>query len=582
MAYGKISTDKISKLQSYRLAWPDDMERSGIMVFAPMMYRAADYLRLSQEDGDSSFSAKKQESNSISSQRELIQGYVAKCPDIELVAEFADDGYTGTNFDRPGFKRMMEAVERGEINCIIVKDLSRFGREYIDAGQYIEKLFPQKGIRFIAINDNYDSLTSNRAGDGLIVPFKNLINDSYSRDISIKVRSSLETKRRQGEFIANFAVYGYQRDPSDKNCLVVDEEAATTVRDIFRWKIEGVSPVKIAAKLNDMGILCPAAYKKAHGSRYSTSFQGGGQARWSPVSVIRILTNEVYCGVLVQGRRTTTNYKVKKVIRKDEGDWTRIEGTHEAIIDHAQFNLVQRLMNEDNRSAPGADTVHPLSGRVFCGDCEALAKRKVVAGAEKNYVYYNCPNGKKGGTCASRTISEEALEAAVLATLQAQIKIILDMDETLARIDALAWEKREVRKLDAAISVQQEKIEKSNTLKMNAYEDFRDGLIGREELSQIKEEFSRRIEQAQGCIQTLRSRKAELQEGLDNEQGWLAQFRQYRNIPALTRAVVVNLVDRILLYPDKQIKVELRHRDQISHVLEFLQEQSGAGRKEAV
>lgn len=552
------------------------------MVFAPMMYRAADYLRLSQEDGDSSFSAKKQESNSISSQRELIQGYVAKCPDIELVAEFTDDGYTGTNFDRPGFKQMMEAVERGEINCIIVKDLSRFGREYIDAGQYIEKLFPQKGVRFIAINDNYDSLTSNSAGDGLIVPFKNLINDSYSRDISIKVRSSLEAKRRQGEFIANFAVYGYQRDPSDKNRLVVDEEAATTVRDIFRWKIEGISPVKIAAKLNDMGILCPAAYKKAHGSRYTTSFQSGRQARWSPVSVIRILTNEVYCGVLVQGRRTTTNYKVKKVIRKDEGDWTRIEGTHEAIIDHAQFNLVQRLMNEDNRSAPGADTVHPLSGRVFCGDCETLAKRKVVAGAEKNYVYYNCPNGKKGGTCTSRTISEEALEAAVLATLQAQIKIILDMDETLARIDALAWEKREVRKLDAAISVQQEKIEKSNTLKMNAYEDFRDGLIGKEELAQIKEEFSRRIEQAQGCIQTLRSRKAELQEGLDNEQGWLSQFRQYRNIPALTRAVVVNLVDRILLYPDKQIKVELRHRDQISHVLEFLQEQSGAGRKEAV
>ena len=582
MAYGKISTDKISKLQSYRLAWPDDMERSGFMVFAPMMYRAADYLRLSQEDGDSSFSAKKQESNSISSQRELIQGYVAKCPDIELVAEFADDGYTGTNFDRPGFKRMMEAVERGEINCIIVKDLSRFGREYIDAGQYIEKLFPQKGVRFIAINDNYDSLTSNSARDGLIVPFKNLINDSYSRDISIKVRSSLETKRRQGEFIANFAVYGYQRDPSDKNRLVVDEEAATTVRDIFRWKIEGVSPVKIAAKLNDMGILCPAAYKKAHGSRYATSFQSGRQARWSPVSVIRILTNEVYCGVLVQGRRTTTNYKVKKVIRKDEGDWTRIEGTHEAIIDHAQFNLVQRLMNEDNRSAPGADTVHPLSGRVFCGDCETLAKRKVVAGAEKNYVYYNCPNGKKGGTCASRTISEEALETAVLATLQAQIKTILDMDEALARIDALAWEKREVRKLDAAISVQQEKIEKSNTLKMNAYEDFRDGLIGKEELAQIKEEFSRRIEQAQDCIQNLRSRKAELQEGLDKEQGWLAQFRQYRNIPALTRAVVVNLVDRILLYPDKQIKVELRHQDQISHVLEFLQEQRGECRKEAV
>jgi len=558
------------------------MERSGFMVFAPMMYRAADYLRLSQEDGDSSFSAKKKESNSISSQRDLIEGYVAKCPDIELVAEFVDDGYTGTNFDRPNFKRMMEAVERGEINCIIVKDLSRFGREYIDAGQYIEKLFPQKGVRFIAINDNYDSLTSNSAGDGLIVPFKNLINDSYSRDISVKVRSSLETKRRQGEFIANFPVYGYQRDPNDRNRLVVDEEAAAVVRDIFRWKIEGVSPAKISVRLNDMGVLCPAAYKKAHGSRYATSFQSGRQASWSPVSVIRILSNEIYCGVLIQGRRTTVNYKVKKVIHKEEREWVRSEGTHEAIIDHAQFNLVQRLMTEDSRSAPGSETVHPLSGRVFCGDCKTLAKRKVVAGAGKNYVYYNCPHGKKGGACTPRTISEDALEAAVLSTLQAQVAAILDMDETLKKLDTLAWEQREIRKLNAAISAQEEKIQKSNTLKLNAYEDFRDGLIGKEELTQIKEEFSRRINQAEACIQTLRSRKAEMKEGLDKEQGWLAQFRQYRNIPALTRAVVVNLVDRILLYPGKQIKVELRHQDQISHVLEFLQEQSGADRKEAV
>lgn len=552
------------------------------MVFSPMMYRAADYLRLSQEDGDSSFSAKKRESNSISSQRDLIEGYVDRCPDIELVAEFVDDGYTGTNFDRPSFKRMMQAVEKGEINCIIVKDLSRFGREYIDAGQYIEKLFPQKGIRFIAINDNYDSLTANSAGDGLIVPFKNLINDAYSRDISVKVRSSLETKRRQGEFIANFPVYGYRRDPDDKKRLVADEEAAAVVRDIFRWKIEGMSPAKIAARLNDMGILCPAAYKKAHGSRYATGFQSGRQARWSPVSVIRILNNEVYCGVLIQGRRTTVNYKVRKVICKQEGEWVRSEGTHEAIIDHAQFNLVQRLMDEDSRSAPGSETVRPLSGRVFCGDCGTPAKRKVVAGAGKNYVYYGCPNGKKGGGCAPRTISEQALEDAVLSTLQAQVAAILDMDETLARLDALAWEQREIRKLDAAIAAQEEKVQKYNTLKLNAYEDFRDGLIGKEELAQIKEEFSRRIEQAGACIQTLRSRKAELKEGLDQQQSWLAQFRRYRNIPALTRTVVVNLVDRILLYPGKQIKVELRHQDQISHALRFLQEQGAESGKRAV
>ena len=543
------------------------------MVSMPTMYQAAGYLRLSKEDGVLSFSSKKQESDSISSQRDLVESYVARCPDIQLVAEYVDDGYTGTNFDRPAFKKMIEAMEQGEINCIIVKDLSRFGREYIDAGQYIEKIFPQKGIRFIAINDHYDSLEASNRGDGLIVPFKNLINDSYSRDISIKVRSNLEAKRCRGEFIANFPVYGYQRDPADKNHLVVDEEAAEVVRDIFRWKIEGVNAVKIAERLNKRGILCPAEYKKAKGSRYATSFQIRQQALWSPVSVSRILSNEVYCGVLVQGCRTTANHKVKKVVRKNESEWVRIEGTHEAVIGRAQFNLVQCLMKEDCRCVSGGDPVHPLSGRVFCGDCGALAKRKVVSGGSKTYVYYNCPNGIRGGTCTHRTISESELEAAVLATLQAQIRIILNVDQAIQSIDALAWDKRELRKLEANIAVQEDLIEKANALKMSAYEDFRGGLIDRDELTQIKTEFSQRITQAEECVKALKDRKAEVLEGADKEQGWLSQFRQYRNIPSLTRAVVVNLIDRILLYPSKQIQIELRHEDQLKDAFEFAQEQ---------
>ena len=171
------------------------------MRFNAGIFRAADYLRLSKEDGDSSFFPGKRESDSISSQRELIKGFVSQRPDIELVAEFVDDGFTGTNFDRPGFRKMMEAIERGEINCIIVKDLSRFGREYIDAGNYIEKMFPRKGVRFIAVNERYDSLSAAGPNDSMIIAFINLLNDSYSRDISIKIRTSLETKRQRGEFI---------------------------------------------------------------------------------------------------------------------------------------------------------------------------------------------------------------------------------------------------------------------------------------------------------------------------------------------------------------------------------------------
>ena len=199
------------------------------------LYHAAIYLRLSQEDGDISVSDKS-ESNSISTQRDLIHAYLQKQPDILYEAEFCDDGYTGTNFDRPGFTNMMTAVREKRIDCIVVKDLSRFGRDYIESGKYIQKIFPMLGIRFIAINDGYDSADTLNQTNDFVLPFKNLINDSYCRDISIKSRTNLEVKRRNGEFVNNFAVYGYMRSPDDKHKLVIDEEAAATVRNIFNWK----------------------------------------------------------------------------------------------------------------------------------------------------------------------------------------------------------------------------------------------------------------------------------------------------------------------------------------------------------
>ena len=544
------------------------------MRFSAGIFRAADYLRLSKEDGDFSFSPDKRESDSISSQRELIQGFVSQRPDIELVAEFVDDGFTGTNFDRPGFQKMMEAIERGEINCVIVKDLSRFGREYIDAGNYIEKMFPRKGVRFIAVNERYDSLSATGPNDSMIVSFINLLNDSYSRDISIKIRTNLATKRQRGEFISNFAVYGYMKDPDDKNRLIIDPEAASVVREIFRWKIEGVSPVNIAQRLNERGTLCPAAYKKAHGSHYTSGFWAGGQVFWNAVSVQRILTNEVYCGVLIQGRRTTANYKVKTTVLKSEQEWARVEGAHEAIITHSQFHVVQRLMNEDCRRTQGEEAVRPLSGRVYCGDCGSLAKRAVVSKKGRKYAYYICPNSCKGGHCAKRRISEEKLEETVLSFLRLQIGVILDIDRAMEEVDALSWEKRELRKLDAEIEVQEEEVRKNSSLKVDAYEDFRENLIDRDDLKQIRDELTRRIRAAEDAIRILNSQKDELKDGLNTQQSWLAQFRDYGNIDSLTRAVVVTLIDRILLFPDKRIRIILRNQDQIQNAVGFLRSQN--------
>lgn len=542
------------------------------MLNADMIYEAADYLRLSKEDGDFSLSNDKLESDSISSQRAIIERFVAQNPNIKLVAEFCDDGYTGTNFDRPDFQRMMEAVKAGKINCVIVKDLSRFGRDYIDAGKYIEKIFPQLGVRFIAVNDNYDSL-NHSTGDSLVLPVKNFLNDSYSRDISIKVRSSFESRRQDGEFIANYTAYGYLRDPENKNKLVMDEVAGEYVREIFQWKIEGMSPVTIAEKLNGRGVLPPSEYKRSIGIKYKTAFQTSSRSKWSPKAVIRILTNELYTGVLIQGRRTTPNYKVKKVIIKDKSEWSRIENAHEAIIPAREFQLVQRLMQEDGRRAPGSDTVYPLSGRVFCGTCGALAKRKSVSYNGKKYAYYACPTAKKTGGCEGRNISERELETAVLTTLQSEIKLILDVDRALGQVGALAWERREIMRLEAAISAQEAEIAKYRTLKTSVYEDLRDGLITQDEFLHMKQDFSERISFIEDDISGLKTELDAVRAGLVNQTGWLAQFRQYRNLAKLTRTVVVNLIDKIHIYPDKKITVTLLCKDQLTDVIAFLREQ---------
>lgn len=537
-----------------------------------MTYQVAIYLRLSKEDGDFSLSSRKKiESDSISNQRELIGNYLKEHPELEFAEEFCDDGYTGTNFERPDFIRMMEAVKNKKVNCIIVKDLSRFGREYIGAGNYIEKIFPQLGIRFIAINDHYDSASSNGQADSIILPFKNLINDSYSRDTSIKVRTHLDVKRRQGEFIASFAVYGYLKHPENKNQLIVDDYAAKVVQDIYRWKIEGLSPDKIAERLTDMGMASPMEYKKSKGIRYACAFKTGKQANWSHVAVRRILQNEVYTGALVQGKRTTPNYKVKKSFYKDKSEWARVENTHEVIISRKEFDLVQQLMLEDTRISAESDTVYLYSGRIFCGDCGGAAVRKSVTTGGRKYAYYVCAANKADRkTCSKHSIREDALDAAVLATVQTHIKVILNMDQALQQIEALTWEKRELNKIEANVTIQRTVVDKNATLRMGIYEDLKDGIITKDEFLELKKEFTERIREAEIAIEQHERDKNSILSGFHDQQGWLAQFREYKNISELTRKVVVNLIEKINLFENQQIEVVFKQEDQFTNIMTFL------------
>jgi len=533
-------------------------------------YNVAIYLRLSQEDGDISVSDKS-ESNSISTQRDLIHAYLQKQPDMNYVTEFVDDGYTGTNFDRPGFNDMMTAVKEKRVDCIIVKDLSRFGRDYIESGKYIQKIFPKLGIRFVAINDGYDSADTGNQSNDFVLPFKNLINDSYCRDISIKSRTNLEVKRRNGEFVSNFAVYGYMRSPDDKHKLIVDEEAAIIVRNIFNWKQEGWNALQIANHLNKLGVLSPMEYKRKCGQNFRTSFKTNATAQWSAVAVLRILKNPVYTGVLEQGKTTTPNYKVKTRIYKDESKWSRVENAHEAIITPSQFELIQVVLGMDTCRAENNDEIYPFSGMIFCADCKYPMLHRAATSNGKKYHYYVCSGNKRDkNSCTSHNIKCDLVEAVVLATVQAHINLAIDIDNAMKQMEALDWEQREVRKINTQIEALEIDIDKFGRIKLDLYEDLKGGLISREEFMSFKEDYDSRIEALKRKVSDLVSQRNAVEGGLTTAQGWFSQFRKYENIEKLTRNLIVSLIERIEINESKDIHVKFRHADQFAAALEYL------------
>ena len=526
-------------------------------------YSACIYARLSRDDGD------KLESDSIINQRALIRDYLKKHPEIHIVSEKTDDGFSGVNFDRPAFKEMMDEIRSGKVNCVVVKDLSRFGRNYIEAGNYIEKVFPFMGVRFIAINDSYDSLDRNQA-DSLIIPFKNLINDAYCKDISVKIRSQLEIKRKNGEYIGAFVVYGYLKDPENKNRIIIDPFASEVVRAIFKWKIEGMSQSRIADKLNAQGVLCPLEYKKSIGVNLKSSFQVKKKAMWSPISVERILKNEIYTGVLLQGKRSTPNYKIKKLILKDESEWIRVEDAHEAIIDRETFENVQLILKHDIRIAPDEELVYPLSGYVRCGDCRQSMVRKSFVHGRKRYSYFICSTHKRGKGCSTHSIGVEELTTAVLDATRKHVDAILEMSRTIEYVEALPEQQKGVLNYDAQIVRLKEDIEKNETFKLKLYENLQEGMISQDEYFLFKKSYAEKIRKAQQAIQLLQEDREQVVNRSRERLAWMDVFKKHANITELERTAVVDMIECIYVYEDRRIEVVFRYTDECERTLKLL------------
>lgn len=531
------------------------------------------YLRLSREDEE-----KTQESNSIKNQKALLLDYLKTHPELRLHKIRVDDGYSGVSFERPDFKEMMKDVRTGKVQCIVVKDLSRFGRNWLEVGEYVQHLFPFLGVRFISVNDNIDSLTGDDDISDLILPIKNLVNESYAKDISIMTRSSLETKRKNGEFVGPFTPYGYTRSKDNKNQLVIDDYAAKVVRDIFSWKIDGMSMRMIANRLNELGILAPSDYKVSTGSKFKTYYKGNVRSKWSVATVGRILRDRVYLGELIQGKRGSVNYKVKEIEWKLESSWIHSKQAHEPIISYDEFEIANRLLQFDTRCSPESQHVYAFAGLLFCGDCKQNMIRKTT-GKDKKYYYYVCGTHKSDVSCCSpHSISECKLEKAILQAVQIQIAQIMELSEMLQYISELPADSVKQQRIDKEIQFQIDEIARMEARKRQLYEHFSEGIINKYDYRLLNDRYTQEIMNMERAMEEQQKEKQKLQNHPELQK-WIALFEKYRNVQVLDRRLVATLIDKIYVYDDKRIEIAFRFQDEYAHTLSIVEQ---ALRKEAM
>ena len=376
-------------------------------------YKAAGYVRLSKEDKI------KDESNSITNQKTIINSYIKNNSEFKLIDFYIDDGYSGTTFDRPGFKEMIKDITEEKVNTIIVKDLSRFGRNHIEADNYIENFLPGYNVRIISVIDNIDTLKSPKFTAYIEIPLRNLMNDYYARDISEKVKSTLKVKQQNGDFIGTFAPYGYLKDPKDRHKLIIDKEIANIVRRIFDMILLGKSRKEIADFLNDNNILTPSLYKinkdKTNNEEFVLS------KKWNAEIVNRILRNETYTGILIQNVKVKPNYRENKLIDVNKEDWIKTENHHEAIISKDEFDEVQKILDRKIKINKNNE-LDLFSGYLKCFHCgEHLIIRK-----SKKQVYYYCSSYIKNKSCAKYSINKKKLGELVIEQLNNVLSINLE------------------------------------------------------------------------------------------------------------------------------------------------------------
>lgn len=523
------------------------------------IYRVVLYLRLSSDDGDN------RESDSISNQRILINGYLKGKSEFVVVKEFVDDGYTGTNFNRPDFQNMMKFLEEGKADCMICKDLSRFGRDFSGVLQYVERVLPKMGIRLILVNDNYDSSTPNH--DFITLRMKSLINDIYPADTSRSVRANLSAKMADGQCVAAFAFYGYLKSPEDRHKLIIDPVAGAVVKDMFHLKIQGHSLCAIADLLNERGILPPLAYKQVYlRLNQKTGFKTSGKNKWEATMVRRILLDERYTGVLLQGKRTTPNHKVKKVIYRAKEEWVRVENAFEPLIDRHVYEVVVHLLGRDTRKT--ADGIALLSGLVECADCHQSMVRK--SPDKKNY-YYICSTYLYEKECVSHSFSEKKLIAAVKESIRYYVSVIVNLEKALSYVRNASLPEQRMFDADQQLKVLEQECSRIMQIKKNLYESYCEGLLDEEEFKSYKKSYDADLKQKEAAIKKQRESISDMMSMMDRRQEWMKYFFLYKDMEEIDRTMVTMLVKRIRVHYDKSISIEFWFEDEFERLIALLE-----------
>lgn len=513
----------------------------------PMDYHVGLYIRLSKEDENEG------PSESVTNQKSLLNDFVTQHR-LTVYDIYVDDGWSGTNFERPEFKRLIADIEEKKVNMVITKDLSRLGRDYIMTGHYMERYFPEKQVRYISLLDGIDTGVESSAND--ITPFRAIMNDMYAKDISKKIKSVKRDKQRKGQFIGGKAVYGYKLHPTEKNKIIIDEEAAQNVRKIFAMALDGMSCRQIATQLNNEHLPTPAKY-----AGLNITNPGPYSGLWSSERISVMLQNETYIGNMVQGRIMKVSYKSDKCIKVPRENWVVVENTHEPIIDKDVFQKVNVLVNSRKRTRSRTYDFL-LKGLIYCHECGyplAVINRRNAAG--EDVLFFVCRTYQrftKAGVCTCHNAKEERITEAVLSKVQEVCKKYLSMKEMLPIAKSAVKEAQETENYQTEISLLQNKIQKLTSNLDKIYTDKLNGLLSEEDFERIYKQFKDERALIQNKINDI---TINIKNNVSVSDRAKELVKKFLNSASRSREMLVSLIDRVELTSDKQVIIKFKFKN---------------------